>query len=44
MSFIKTISEGIRNEWIYPYCENDRLGGYDPYSSSKACTELLIDF
>jgi CDP-glucose 4,6-dehydratase len=31
------------NEWIYPYRENDRLGGYDPYSSSKACTELLID-
>jgi CDP-glucose 4,6-dehydratase len=31
------------NEWIYPYRENDRLGGYDPYSASKACTELLID-
>jgi CDP-glucose 4,6-dehydratase len=30
-------------EWIYPYRENDRLGGYDPYSASKACTELLID-
>lgn len=31
------------NEWEYPYRENDRLGGYDPYSSSKACAELLID-
>ncbi|MBF7090653.1 CDP-glucose 4,6-dehydratase [Flavobacterium sp. ALJ2] len=31
------------NEWIYPYRENDRLGGYDPYSASKACAELLID-
>jgi CDP-glucose 4,6-dehydratase len=31
------------NEWIFPYRENDRLGGYDPYSSSKACAELLID-
>ncbi len=31
------------NEWVYPYRENDRLGGYDPYSASKACTELLID-
>ena len=31
------------NEWIYPYRENDRLGGYDPYSASKACCELLID-
>jgi CDP-glucose 4,6-dehydratase len=31
------------NEWIYPYREVDRLGGYDPYSASKACAELLID-
>lgn len=31
------------NEWVYPYRENDRLGGYDPYSASKACTELVID-
>jgi CDP-glucose 4,6-dehydratase len=30
-------------EWIYPYRENDRLGGYDPYSASKACAELVID-
>jgi len=30
-------------EWHYPYRENDRLGGYDPYSASKACAELLID-
>ncbi len=31
------------NEWPYPYRENDRLGGYDPYSASKACAELVID-
>lgn len=31
------------NEWAYPYRETDRLGGYDPYSASKACTELVID-
>ncbi|RWY50189.1 CDP-glucose 4,6-dehydratase [Mucilaginibacter gilvus] len=30
------------NEWEYPYRENDRLGGYDPYSASKACMELVI--
>jgi CDP-glucose 4,6-dehydratase len=24
-----------------PYHENDKLGGYDPYSSSKACAELV---
>lgn len=23
------------------FCEKDRLGGYDPYSSSKACSELI---
>ncbi len=31
------------NEWLYPYRENDKLGGYDPYSASKACAELVID-
>lgn len=30
------------NEWVYPYRETDRLGGYDPYSASKACAELII--
>lgn len=25
------------------YTENDILGGYDPYSSSKACAELITD-
>ncbi|TBU99973.1 CDP-glucose 4,6-dehydratase [Stutzerimonas kirkiae] len=28
-------------EWQWPYREQDALGGHDPYSSSKACTELL---
>ena len=28
-------------EWVWPYREQDALGGYDPYSSSKACVELL---
>jgi CDP-glucose 4,6-dehydratase len=30
-------------EWVFPYRETDRLGGYDPYSASKACAELVID-
>lgn len=30
-------------EWIWGYRENDRLGGYDPYSSSKACSELVTE-
>ncbi|NWE72284.1 CDP-glucose 4,6-dehydratase, partial [Pseudomonas gingeri] len=28
-------------EWAWPYRENEALGGHDPYSSSKACCELL---
>lgn len=27
-------------EWVWPYRENEALGGHDPYSSSKACSEL----
>lgn len=27
-------------EWSWPYRENDRLGGRDPYSASKACAEI----
>ncbi|WP_299245836.1 CDP-glucose 4,6-dehydratase, partial [uncultured Brachyspira sp.] len=29
-------------EWAWGYRENDILGGDDPYSSSKACAELII--
>ena len=29
-------------EWVWPYREHEALGGHDPYSSSKACCELLI--
>ncbi|WP_462411700.1 CDP-glucose 4,6-dehydratase [Neobacillus sp. Marseille-QA0830] len=28
-------------EWPWGYRENDSLGGYDPYSNSKACAELV---
>ncbi|MCD5992978.1 CDP-glucose 4,6-dehydratase [Pseudomonas sp. CDFA 602] len=28
-------------EWLWPYREDEALGGHDPYSSSKACCELL---
>lgn len=30
------------NEWNWPYREDDILGGYDPYSASKAASELVI--
>ena len=29
------------HETLRPYVETDPLGGYDPYSSSKACAEIV---
>jgi len=29
------------NEWCWGYRENDPLDGYDPYSNSKSCSELV---
>lgn len=29
------------NEWLWGYRETDSLGGHDPYSSSKSCSELV---
>jgi CDP-glucose 4,6-dehydratase len=29
-------------EWFWGYRENERMGGHDPYSSSKGCAELVI--
>ncbi len=28
-------------EWVWGYRENEPLGGYDPYSNSKACSEMV---
>lgn len=28
-------------EWLWGYRENERMGGFDPYSNSKGCSELL---
>ena len=30
-------------EWIWGYRENDPMGGYDPYSSSKGCADILTN-
>ena len=30
-------------EWTWGYRETDKLGGPDPYSASKACTELVTE-
>ena len=29
------------HEWVWGYRETDALGGHDPYSASKGCTELV---
>lgn len=29
-------------EWEWPYRESDPMGGHDPYSSSKGCSELVV--
>ncbi len=31
----------VNREWAWPYRETDPLGGHDPYSSSKACAEIV---
>lgn len=28
-------------EWVWSYRENEPMGGFDPYSNSKACSELV---
>lgn len=29
------------HEWVWGYRESDAMGGYDPYSNSKGCSELV---
>ena len=29
------------NEWVWGYRENDPMGGKDPYSASKGCSEII---
>lgn len=31
------------NQWHWGYRESDRLNGYDPYSNSKSCSELVTE-
>lgn len=38
-----TTDKVYRNkEWCWPYREDDALGGHDPYSASKAASEMVI--
>lgn len=41
---IVTTDKVYRNhEWPWPYRESDALGGHDPYSASKAASEIVIE-
>jgi len=42
-SFLNVTTDKVyRNqEWAWGYRETDELDGYDPYSSSKSCSELI---
>jgi CDP-glucose 4,6-dehydratase len=33
----------LNKEWVYPYRENDELGGRDPYSASKSCQDIVVN-
>jgi len=44
VAMLVTTDKVYRNrEWPWPYREDDALGGHDPYSASKAASELAID-
>lgn len=42
-SFINVTTDKVyeNKEWEWGYRENDTLDGYDPYSNSKSCSELV---
>lgn len=42
MVIITTDKVYENKEWWYPYREVDGLGGYDPYSSGKAASEIAV--
>lgn len=42
-SFLNITTDKVykNNEWLWGYRENDILDGFDPYSNSKSCSELV---
>lgn len=44
-SFVNVTTDKVyeNSEWHWGYRENDRLNGFDPYSNSKSCSELVTD-
>ena len=44
-SFVNVTTDKVykNREWEWGYRENEELNGYDPYSNSKSCSELVTD-
>ena len=44
-SFVNVTTDKVylNREWPWGYRENEELNGYDPYSNSKSCSELVTD-
>lgn len=44
-SFVNVTTDKVyqNNEWLWGYRETDVLNGFDPYSNSKSCSELVTD-
>ena len=44
-SFVNVTTDKVyqNNEWEWGYRENDILNGFDPYSNSKSCSELVTN-
>lgn len=42
-SFLNITTDKVyeNKEWVWGYRENEALDGYDPYSNSKSCSELV---
>ena len=42
-SFVNVTTDKVylNKEWMWGYRENEELNGYDPYSNSKSCSELV---
>lgn len=44
-SFVNVTTDKVykNREWDWGYRENEELNGFDPYSNSKSCSELVTD-
>jgi len=44
-SFVNVTTDKVykNREWVWGYRECDELNGYDPYSNSKSCSELVTE-